>query len=268
MSKDKHKAKAEDADLDLMPVMNLFSILIPFLLSVAVFQKLAIVEVNMPERSEMNMDQPPPEPDDQSLSLTVAITDDAFQIWARGGSLPAVFAKEFITYRCKGEEESFRVMSSDYVSKPVKCIGGQEATIYDREEIHMYSLARTSKDDPGTLLKAVYNSNDSAIVDGNMNFVLSKSELKPGVKISTLGENSSRTLDAEQFEKTKGDYRSAYDELAKTLINLHNKFIDMPDADNIIILADDKIYFDKVIQTMDVARGAGFWNIQLAKLGG
>ncbi len=25
---------------------------------------------------------------------------------------------------------------------------------------------------------------------------------------------------------------------------IHNRFIDMPDADNIIILADDKVYFD------------------------
>ena len=93
----KHKAPQEDAELDLMPVMNLFSILIPFLLSVAVFQKLAIVEVNMPERSEVNMDTPPPAPDDQSLSLTVAVTDNFFEIWARGGSMPKVYAKEFIS---------------------------------------------------------------------------------------------------------------------------------------------------------------------------
>ena len=42
----------------------------------------------------------------------------------------------------------------------------------------------------------------------------------------------------------------------------------MPDVDNIIILADDKVVFDKVIHVMDVAREAGFYNIQLAKLGG
>lgn len=264
----KHKPKQESAELDLMPVMNLFSILIPFLLSVAVFQKLAVVEVNMPERSEMNMDTPPPEPDDQSLSLTVAITDDFFEIWARGGSLPKVYAKEFITYRCKGEEESFRIKSEDYKNSTVKCKGGQDATIYDREEIHMYSIVKTSEEDPGTLQKSVYNSNDSALVDGNMNFFTAKSQIKPGASVSTLGENSTRKLDADRFNKTKEDYRSAYDELAKTLIDIHNRFIDMPDADNIIILADDKIYFDKVIQTMDVARGAGFWNIQLAKLGG
>lgn len=260
----KHKAPQEDAELDLMPVMNLFSILIPFLLSVAVFQKLAIVEVNMPERSEMNMDQPPPEPDDQSLSLTVAITDQFFEIWARGGSMPKVYAKEFISYRCAGETESTRVEASQEYT----CSNGEKADIYDRDEIHMYAITKTSEEDPGKLMEALYNSNDSAIVDGTGQFLSDMSAIKPGVRISTLGENSSRALDADKAAKVRKDYLSAYDALASTLIGIHNRFIDMPDADNIIILADDKVYFDKIIQTMDVAKGAGFWNIQLAKLGG
>lgn len=260
----KHKAPQEDAELDLMPVMNLFSILIPFLLSVAVFQKLAIVEVNMPERSEMNMDQPPPEPDDQTLSLTVAITDKFFEIWARGGSMPKVYAKEFISYRCNGETETTRVEAA----KPYVCSDGEAADIYDREEIHMYAIAKTSEEDPGTLMEALYSSNDSVLVDGQGEFLTDKSVIKPGVRVSTLGENSSRALDADKAAKVRKDYLSAYDALGKTLIGIHNRFVDMPDADNIIILADDKVYFDKIIQTMDVAKGAGFYNIQLAKLGG
>jgi biopolymer transport protein ExbD len=260
----KHKAPQEDAELDLMPVMNLFSILIPFLLSVAVFQKLAIVEVNMPERSEVNMDTPPPAPDDQSLSLTVAVTDNFFEIWARGGSMPKVYAKEFISYRCNGENEATRKIASE---KHI-CPDGEEADIYDREEIHMYAMTKTSEEDPGTLKEALYNSNDSVLVDGNMEFLSNPSVIKPGVRVATLGENSSRALDADKASKVRKDFLSAYDELAKTLIDIHNRFIDMPDADNIIILADDKVYFDKIIQTMDVAKGAGFWNIQLAKLGG
>jgi biopolymer transport protein ExbD len=64
------------------------------------------------------------------------------------------------------------------------------------------------------------------------------------------------------------DYLSGYDMLASTLISINDRFGDLPDAQNIIVLADDKIVFDKVINVMDVAREAGFFKIQLAKLGG
>jgi biopolymer transport protein ExbD len=86
--------------------------------------------------------------------------------------------------------------------------------------------------------------------------------------VQTLRESSARTLDSKKYKDVYEDYRNAYDELAKRLVGIHNKFIDMEDAENIIILADDKIEFDKIIQAMDVSREAGFWNIQLAKLGG
>ena len=132
----------------------------------------------------------------------------------------------------------------------------------------MFEVARTSEEDPGTLLRAVYNANDSALVDGENNFFDSKSKVKLGMVVQTLRESSARTLDSKKYKDVYEDYRNAYDELAKRLVGIHNKFIDMEDADNIIILADDKIEFDKIIQAMDVSREAGFWNIQLAKLGG
>ena len=99
------KPQGASEDLDLLPIMNLFSILIPFLLSMAVFQKLAIVEVNMPTQSEIqDTSAPPPEVDDQNLALTIAITDGYFEIWVRGGSLPKIFAKEMVDFflRFKG----------------------------------------------------------------------------------------------------------------------------------------------------------------------
>jgi biopolymer transport protein ExbD len=282
------KAKKEVEDLDLLPVMNLFSILIPFLLSVAVFQKMAIVEVNMPERSPPDPNGPPPPvPDEQSLNLTVALTADKIELWARGGSLPSIYAHEIVEYQCEGERKfrfypkmGIRFIAEDdkqknwkqdksFAGSTPKCINGTvEPTPYQKENIYMFEVARTSEEDPGTLLRAVYNSNDSALVDGENNFFDSKSKVKLGMVVQTLRESSARTLDSKKYKDVYEDYRNAYDELAKRLVGIHNKFIDMEDADNIIILADDKIEFDKIIQAMDVSREAGFWNIQLAKLGG
>jgi biopolymer transport protein ExbD len=263
------KPKKGDDDLDLLPIMNLFSILLPFLLSMAVFQKLAIVEVNMPSQSELPPDvETPPIPDDNNLALTIAITDNYLEIWARGGSLPKIFAKEFIDFRCKKDKANQRVDLSQTKIETIKCEDGTPVTIYDKEVIHMFAVHRTSDEDPGTILKAVYNANDSVYFDANGAFLSEKSQLKVCGVYRTLDQENTVKIDTKKFNDAKVDMRSAYDELALVLIDIHAKFIDLPDADNIIILADDKIVFDKVIQIMDVARESGFYNIQLAKLGG
>jgi biopolymer transport protein ExbD len=58
--------------------------------------------------------------------------------------------------------------------------------------------------------------------------------------------------------------RSIYDELAKLLIMIHNRFIDSPDADEIVIIAEDEIAVSKVFQVHHEARTAGFFKIKLA----
>ena len=68
----KKPKKVEEPDL--LPAMGLFTILIPMLLTMTAFSKLAIVEVNLPERSQMIMDNDvPPPPDEQALNLSLAI---------------------------------------------------------------------------------------------------------------------------------------------------------------------------------------------------
>ena len=64
------KEPASVQEPDLLPAMGLFTILIPLLLTMTAFSKLAIVEINLPERSMMNMSNDvPPEPDEQALNL-------------------------------------------------------------------------------------------------------------------------------------------------------------------------------------------------------
>jgi biopolymer transport protein ExbD len=267
---ERKKEVSSAEDLDLLPVMNLFSILIPFLISVAVFQKLGIVEVYLPERSDIpvDMDEPPP-PDDQAINLTVAITPEYLQIVARGGMLPMVFYKEMWTYRCKNEDTvTYSIDDAMKTEGEVDCPDGSKADRYDIETINLWNVIRTSEEDPGTLQTALYNENDSAFLDGNGEFIPDKKGITEGTVLATLSESSARKLTGEMISKSKTLPRSAYDELAKTLIGIHNRFIDAPDAENIIVLADDKIAFDKVINVMDRSRDAGFWKISLAKLGG
>jgi len=282
MAKQLKKAKKAE-EMDMLPVMSLMTVLIPVLLTMTAFQKLAIVEINLPERSTISRDDEPPPPDDNALNLTVALSKEYVEIWARGGSLPKVFFKEMWTFRCKSDNDTITydpaILSA---SSPPKCQDGSvldgEKYKYSIETINLWSLHKESEEDPGKILMSVYSKSDSAYLDGNNEFITSLGDIKQGATVATLAESSARRLACGQSAAGVEDIcqdgkpaitlrpRSAYDELAKSLIMIHNRFIDSPDADNIIVLADDDTAFDKIINVMDRARDAGFFKINLAKL--
>lgn len=83
----KHKARLEDAkDLDLVPIMNLVTILIPFLLMAAQFVHLAVIDSTLPAIG------PPVEttekPDEPPLNLTVIVTDQGYTVAGATAVLP------------------------------------------------------------------------------------------------------------------------------------------------------------------------------------
>ena len=290
----KKSGKVEEPDL--LPAMGLFTILIPMLLSMTSFSKLAIVEVNLPERSMMQMDdQTPPPPVEQALNLSLAITDEYLVIGARGGFQPNVYFKEFWVFRCKSDGQLIKYAADD-VKKAIssgsapKCKDGSEMDkekyIYDIESIELDMIEKTSEEDAGRLMWGIYTSQsegqpDSVLVDGNSNFLALVGEgegginppaalKKPGagVGVATLAQNSTRKLKPEDAAKLVVYPLSAYDEISKQLIQIHTAFIDLEDVDNIIIVANDNVQFDKIIQLMDRAKSAGFVKVNLAKLGG
>ena len=76
MARGKRGAQAED--LDLVPIMNLVTILIPFLLMASSFVSLAVINSTLPaigdpEPVEEDTDEPP-------LSLKVGVTSDGFVV--------------------------------------------------------------------------------------------------------------------------------------------------------------------------------------------
>ena len=251
-------------DLDLMPIMNLFSILIPFLLSMAVFQKMAIVEVFMEQQQESSATPQDPV-DNQELNLTLTITDDSFQIWSRAGALPAIFTKEIVEVRCKTDQAAHRHDRSD--GKSISCENGEKATMFDYERFLMVSLDKKSEKDPGTPKYTFRNANDSALMNSEREFLEGTASPQVGKVYRTLDEENTFRLAAKDFNQMQKDYLTAYDELSLVLQNIQSKFVDLPDAEEIIILSDDKLEFDKIIHAMDVAKAAGFHKIQLAKLG-
>lgn len=289
------KKPARPEEPDLLPAMGLFTILIPMLLSMTAFQKLAIVEVNLPERNAMVMDDTPPEPDQQALNLSLAVTSDYLVIGARGGFQPNVYFKEMWTFRCKSDAKLITHAPEDVkaavdAGHGPKCQDGSEMDkekyLYEIENIELWAINKESEEDPGRVIWALYSSQgenqpDSAYLDGTNNFLALPGEgplgltpppalKKPsaGVRLSTLAENSERSLKPDAAASNIIHALSAYDLIAKDLIAIHTQFIDLEDVDNIIIVANDDTQFDKIIQLMDRAKESGFTKINLAKLGG
>lgn len=290
----KPSAKVEEPDL--LPAMGLFTILIPMLLSMTSFQKLAIVEVNLPERSMMQLDdQTPPPPDEQALNLSLAITDEYLVIGARGGFQPNVYFKEYWVFRCKSDGQLVKYAADEVKSvikagSAPKCKDGteldKEKYVYSIETIELNMIEKTSEEDPGRLIWGIYTSQgdgvpDSVLVDGNNAFLSLVGEgdggnsapaalKKPGAGagVATLAQNSARKLKPEDAARLLVYPLSAYDEIAKQLIQIHTAFIDLEDVDNIIVVANDDVQFDKIIALMDRAKSAGFVKVNLAKLGG
>ncbi|MDR0516576.1 MAG: hypothetical protein LBH25_05970, partial [Fibromonadaceae bacterium] len=185
------------------------------------------------------------QPSDNNLNLTVAISKDYLEIWARGGSLPKIFYKE-----CN-----------------------------DGKKMNLCVLHKESEEDPGIIKMSVYSKSDSAYLSENV-FITDINAVKPGATVATLSESSSRKLACGQSAAGVEDIcsdgksavtlrpRSAYDELALALIMIHNRFIDSPDADKINIITDDDMAISKVLQVHHEAKTAGFFKANFPKLVG
>ncbi len=59
---------------------------------------------------------------------------------------------------------------------------------------------------------------------------------------------------------------SAYDEMKNRLMKIKQRYSDVPDANDIILAAENQVAYDKIVQLMDVARLAEFPNIAISKL--
>jgi len=68
-----------EGELDLLPMMNVFIVLIPMLLTSAVFLKVTVIDTNVPGTSAA------PAPDaGENLSLAITIRDDVYVVEGKG----------------------------------------------------------------------------------------------------------------------------------------------------------------------------------------
>jgi len=78
----------EESELDVTPMMNFFMILIPFLVSMAIFTQIAVVEFSLPPATapgELTEDK-----ETKELDISIVVTQNGFQIVGTGRKLDMV----------------------------------------------------------------------------------------------------------------------------------------------------------------------------------
>lgn len=253
-------------ELDLKPMMNLFVVLIPFLLACAQFAKIALVDIKLPERSD-NIVHVKQEKEDEGLNLTIIVTDQAMTIGAKGGFMAPISYREFHKYSSTSDKTEFQVEYDSRNPKQVvysptdrKAMSPQE-----RMEILLMACDRNNPADKGIIQKAIYNKYNQAVTDAQGMLLTS---VAPGSQVYSL------PMHQMELARSIADYRtdslSAYDRLAADLLRIKARYTGqgIADENDIIIAAEDEIAYDKIVQIMDVCRATGFPNVSIAKMRG
>ncbi len=253
--------------LGLLPFMNLFAILILFLLSVAVFERLGVLELNLPERPPIGPPIDHPEP--PTMKLTVVITDEYLTIGADGGFRPRYYYDEEVQYRSRSDGHVFlrKWVKDEKVKSPTD---GRVMTPFEKEIIHLNLLRKQSKDDHGTYILVAANGLDEPVIDSTGEWYTRIPA--PGEKFQIMGDQSLRTMAARDSHLYRMKKLSAYDEVARDLWRMYRsasaKQNRPPDMEKCSILAGSHVIYDKVIHIMDAAKYAGFSDISLTLLSG
>ncbi len=254
-------------ELYMTPMMNLFTVLIPFLLSCAAFASISIIEIKLPEnRGASSGVKQTKRFDDQGegLSLTVMITDKGLTLGARGGFLPTIFTKEKYEFQCNQcKTHSFFDIEIKQTKKNFFCTRcKKQLTLGERINIYVYVLDSQGDSPLPTLIQGVYDNANEAIADES-GYVLKKMPVLNQRVMTLHGRQQSIVKNSNQFHLAP---LSAYDELTSVLLKVKEKYQNAPDINDIIIAAEDDIIYDKVVQVMDMSLEAGFSGLSISKL--
>ncbi len=266
--KDSRVKQNRVADLNLLPIMNLFSVLIVFLLSVAIYEKLGILELTLPERSDTPK-QNPSNIDEGLLNLSIVVGHKGITIGATSGFQPSVFYFEEVEYRSTSDKHVFRkpYVPGEKVFSPTD---GKLMTLQEKETIFLHAIDKKDEKDAGTFRNVAVGPDDNALLDKEGNWYTAVPAV--GMEYRLVGDQVIRKMDPQTAAFCKVTRLSAYQEIARQLEQVHAVYSQRdpipPDVDDVVILAEDDIIYDKVIQVMDAAKAAGYDRVALSLMGG
>lgn len=255
-------------ELDLLPVMNLFCMLVVIVITMATFEKLGILELWLPERSSTPTEQKQ-DIDEGLLNLTVIITEKGVTIGAAGGFQPSTYYQEEVEYRSRSDQHLFRkvYVKGEEVKSPTD---GRLMTQFEKETIFLNVVSKKDSADPGTYVYVAMDADGQALMDTARSWY---PQIPPvGGLYRRVGDDIVRKMDPKTASFCKVGKLSAYQEVSKVLEQIHLLYSQrdpLPtDVDDVVILADGDIIYDKIIQMMDAAKSAGFDRVALSLIAG
>jgi biopolymer transport protein ExbD len=257
---------SEDMSIDLKPFINFLVVLIPVLMLSAEFAKISIINLKLPEGRGSNTEQAQTARslDDESdrLLLTMIITDSVVTIGAKNGFLPSLFYKEFHHY-VSAEDRRVEVTVEYDPRNPGKAVNnpktGKSFKIGERQDIYLYVT-----DENYQIQKCLYTTDGFMLTNAD---AIPLTSVKVGDTAWFVSNPRRQVIIADPALYTLKPLM-AYDEMKNRLMKIKDRYREASDADDIIIAAENQVAYDKIVQLMDVARGADFPNISIAKLRG
>jgi hypothetical protein len=132
------------------------------------------------------------------------------------------------------------------------------------------TLAKKDSADPGTFIYAAFDIEGNALMDTAGAWYPAVPPM--GALYRVVGDEVVRKMDPKTASFCKVGKLSAYQQVAATLEKIHMLYSQRdplpPDVDDVVILADDDVIYDKIIQMMDAAKSAGFDRVALSLIGG
>jgi biopolymer transport protein ExbD len=258
------EAGGHDLSIDLKPFINFLVVLIPVLMLSAEFAKISIINLKLPEgrgsQTETAVKTPPAQDDADKLLLTMIVTDSVVTLGAKGGFLPSLYYKEFHKYvsrEDRGVEVTVPYDPKNPKKMPLNPKSHKAFTINERQEIILYVT-----DDNSNIINCLYTKSGEMLTDAS-DKPIKQTKQGDTVFVLTNPRHLVVVTDPSQFQLRP---LSAYDEMKNRLMRVKQRFTDIPDANDIILAAENQVAYDKIIQLMDVARAAEFPNIAIAKL--
>ncbi len=191
----RERKKPKEEEMNLVPMMNLMTVLIPFLLSITAFAKIAVVSIALPKASGSNTEtqqKKKPKKKEEKLNLSILMSDLGMTIGAKGGFLPTVFTREQwkfkddLTskyYTIEVDTNVLKAMRSDRVVDVPEC--GREMTMQERMDIILLATDKESPEEKGSLVKTLHNASNEMLTSLNYSPVL-KSMLNSGDSLINL----------------------------------------------------------------------------------
>ncbi len=123
--------KSVDFQLNLVPFIDLLSVLISFLLMSAVWTQIARIEVR--QSPNLPSDEPPPEQEEEKLNLSVVIKATGYTVTKKGGQVIKEIEKQGELYDTTALNE---VLKQVVVENP----GNEEVTVTSEDSVPYQDL--------------------------------------------------------------------------------------------------------------------------------